>query len=143
MPTMWMSVGRFASMAVLISAAPALAQSPPAGASRPGGAYASAVSDIDDAAVPPREAIRMLRSTGYTVLSRPRPAGAVLYSIAVITPRGDDGRIYMDVRDGRLVRFVPGYSLTPRTDEGIELAYNPPSPPPPAAAPGQIGRAHV
>lgn len=133
MPTGWMKVGRFASMAVLISAAPALAQSPSAGVPRAGGAYASAVSDIDDATVPPREAIRMLRSTGYTVLSRPRPAGVVLYSIAVITPRGDDGRIYMDVRDGRLVRFVPGYALTVRTDEDIELAYNPPSPPPVAA----------
>lgn len=135
MPTGWMSVGRLASIAVLISAAPALAQSPPPGAVRPGGAYASAVSDIDEAAVPPREAIRMLRSTGYTVLSRPRPAGAVLYSIAVITPRGDDGRIYMDVRDGRLVRFVPGYALTARTDEDIDLAYNPPSPPPTAVTP--------
>lgn len=128
-------MGRFASIAVLISAAPALAQSPPPGAIRPGGAYASAVSDIDEATVPPREAIRMLRSTGYTVLSRPRPAGLVLYSIAVITPRGDDGRIYMDIRDGRLVRFVPGYALTARTDDEIELAYNPPSPPPAAAAP--------
>ncbi|MFZ5731965.1 MAG: hypothetical protein ACOY4O_04455 [Pseudomonadota bacterium] len=133
MSRQWMSLGRLAPIAVLMAASPALAQSPPPGAARSGGAYASAVSDFDDAIVPPREAIRMLRSTGYTVLSRPRPAGLVLYSIAVITPRGDDGRIYMDIRDGRLVRFVPGYALTPRTDEDIDLAYNPPSPPPAAA----------
>lgn len=132
MRTGWMTMGRLAPIAVLIAASPALAQSPPPGAIRGGGPYASTVSDIDEATVPPREAIRMLRSTGYTVLSRPRPAGLVLYSIAVITPRGDDGRIYMDVRDGRLVRFVPGYALTPRTDEDIEFAYNPPSPPPAA-----------
>lgn len=131
MPTGWMTMGRLAPIAVLIAASPALAQSPPPGAIR-GGAYAATVSDIDEAIVPPREAIRMLRSTGYTVLSRPRPAGLVLYSIAVITPRGDDGRIYMDIRDGRLVRFVPGYALTPRTDADIDLAYNPPSPPPAA-----------
>lgn len=133
MPTGWMTMGRLAPIAVLMMASPALAQVPAPGADRNGGAYASTVSDIDDAAVPPREAIRMLRSTGYTVLSRPRPAGAVLYSIAVITPRGDDGRIYMDIRDGRLVRFVPGYALTLRTDEDMDLAYNPPSPPPSAA----------
>lgn len=134
----WMSLGRIAPMAMLIVASPAmaqtLAQQPPPNTVR-NGAYASAVSDIDDAAVPPREAVRMLRSTGYTVLTRPRPAGPVLYSIAVVTPRGEDGRIYMDIRDGRLVRFVPGYALTPRTDEDIELAYSPPSPPPAAAAP--------
>lgn len=133
MPTGWMRMGWLAPIAVLTAAAPALAQSLSPGVVRNGGAYASTVSDIDEAAVPPREAIRMLRSTGYTVLSRPRPAGLVLYSIAVITPRGDDGRIYMDLRDGRLVRFVPGYALTPRTDEDIDLAYNPPRPPSAAA----------
>lgn len=134
MSTGWMSLGRLAPIAMLMAASPVLAQPAP-GAIRNGGAYASTVSDFDDAMVPPREAVRMLRSTGHTVLSRPRPAGAVLYSIAVITPRGEDGRIYMDIRSGRLVRFVPGYALTPRTDEDVDLAYNPPSPPPPAAKP--------
>lgn len=132
----WTEVQRVAAFGVLMAAcSPVFAQSPadfpPPGPARPGGPNAAGAGP---SAVPPIEALRMLRSTGYSILSRPRPAG-VLYSIAVITPGGDDGRIYMDSRDGRLVRFVPGYALTPRTDEQIELAYNPPGPPPSADTP--------
>ncbi len=120
-----------APLAILL-ASPALAQSPPPGAvPPPAGPYAAVPVDvIDPLWVPPRAVMRMLRSAGYEILSRPRVRG-VLYSIAVVTPDGEDGRVFMDARDGRLVRFVPGFALSSRTEQDVEFTYNPPGPPPP------------
>ena len=81
---------------------------------------------INPSWVPPREVMRMLRQTGYDVLSRPRLRGAI-FSVVVVTPQGEDGRIFVDARDGRLLRFVLGYALTGRTEEEVGIAYNPPT----------------
>ena len=141
--TNWGSIGAAltvvwltAPLAVLSGASPVLAQSPPPGyVPPPNGPYAAApvVDFVDPLWVPPRAVMRMLRSAGYEILSRPRVRG-VLYSMAVVTPDGEDGRIFMDARDGRLVRFVPGFALSNRTEDDVEFAYNPPAPPlnPPA-----------
>ena len=125
-----MALWLMAPLAVLLGASQVSAQSPPPGYVPPPGPYAAAPADaVDPLWVPPRAVMRMLRSTGYEILSQPRLRG-VLYSIAVVRPDGEDGRLFMDARDGRLVRFVPGFALSSRTEEDVELAYNPPSSPP-------------
>ena len=52
----------------------------------------------------------MLRENGFSPLGIPRLRGSV-YTIAVIDRRGDDGRLMIDARDGRIVRFRPGISV--------------------------------
>lgn len=76
--------------------------------------------------VPPGELVRMLRSTGYSVLSPPRLRG-VVYSIGIINPDGDDGRLFIDARNGRKLRFVPAYAVTSRTDDEMEAIYGAPA----------------
>lgn len=145
---MWIAIRLMAPLANLMGASPVLAQSPPPGYLPPNGPYAAApvVDFIDPLWVPPRAVMRMLRSAGYEILSPPRVRG-VLYSIAVVRPDGEDGRVFMDARDGRLVRFVPGFALNNRTEDDVEFAYNPPSPrltpppgPPPIPPPGASSR---
>lgn len=58
--------------------------------------------------LPPREVYSVLRENGFSPLGAPRLRG-LLYSIAVIDRRGDDGRVVIDARNGRIVRFVPAY----------------------------------
>lgn len=132
--TGWIGALRLMPVMLVVLTAPVMAQTlavdngPPV---IPGNSDSNAAlpqQAIDPSWVPPREVVRMLRSTGYSVLSRPKLRGAI-FSVAVVTPRGDDGRLFMDARDGRLLRFVPGYALTSRTEEEVGLAYNPPSPP--------------
>ena len=58
------------------------------------------------AALPPREVYAVLRENGFSPLGAPQLRG-LFYSIAAIDHRGDDGRLVIDARDGRIVRFVP------------------------------------
>lgn len=58
------------------------------------------------AVLPPREVYAVLRENGFSPLGAPRLRG-LFYSIAAIDRRGDDGRLVIDARDGRIVRFVP------------------------------------
>jgi hypothetical protein len=56
--------------------------------------------------LPPREVYAVLRENGFSPLGVPRLRG-LFYSIAAIDRRGGDGRLVIDARDGRIVRFVP------------------------------------
>jgi hypothetical protein len=56
--------------------------------------------------LPPREVYAVLRENGFSPLGAPRLRG-LFYSISAIDRRGDDGRLVIDARDGRIVRFVP------------------------------------
>ena len=56
--------------------------------------------------LPPREVYSVLRENGFSPLGVPRLRG-LFYSIAAIDRRGGDGRLVIDARDGRIVRFVP------------------------------------
>jgi hypothetical protein len=76
------------------------------------------------AVLPPREVYTVVRENGYAPLGAPQPRG-MFYSIAVIDPNGDDGRLVIDARDGRIVRFMPAYRMG---DEGA-LSYGPAGPP--------------
>jgi hypothetical protein len=56
--------------------------------------------------LPPMEVYAVLRHNGFSPLGVPRLRG-LFYSIAAIDRRGDDGRLLIDARNGRIVRFVP------------------------------------
>jgi hypothetical protein len=56
--------------------------------------------------LPPREVYAVLRENGFSPLGAPRLRG-LFYSISAVDRRGDDGRLVIDARDGRIVRFVP------------------------------------
>ena len=56
--------------------------------------------------LPPTEVYAVLRENGFSPLGAPRLRG-LFYSISAIDRRGDDGRLVIDARDGRIVRFVP------------------------------------
>lgn len=74
--------------------------------------------------IPPFLAVRIVRSNGYRPLDRPVRRGLV-YSVAVISPQGQEGRAMLDAHTGRLMRFVPvGYGEDPA------IGHGPPGPPP-------------
>ncbi|WP_063686983.1 hypothetical protein [Bradyrhizobium stylosanthis] len=172
--------GCVAAAALVMAASTAQAQVPANGIS--GGAMI-AVSDFDgpygppDAAPPPpprygygygyeergpapallpaTEVYAVLRDNGFSPLGIPRLRGNV-YTIAVIDRRGDDGRLVIDARDGRILRFMPAadaYGMAPSYEEravapyGPQTALPPPTvvrsgpPRPPAAIPHVAKRA--
>jgi hypothetical protein len=110
-----------------------------------GNARYQAVSDIGGpyAAMPPeaaapgsgprllpgREVYTVVRENGFSPLGIPRQRG-FFYTIAVTDRGGDDGRLVIDARDGRIVRFVPAYRMGLNYDEGLQPAYGPGALPP-------------
>jgi hypothetical protein len=80
---------------------------------------------VYDDALHPFEIVRIIRSTGYEPLGPPVRRRWV-YTISALNPEGDDGRVVLDARTGRIVRFVPAEVSN---DEMIE-AYGPPGMPP-------------
>jgi hypothetical protein len=83
--------------------------------------------------LPATEVYAVLRDNGFSPLGIPRLRGSV-YTIAVIDPRGDDGRLVIDARDGRIIRFVPAadaYGMAPAYDERAVRPYGPQSALPP------------
>jgi len=52
------------------------------------------------------EVYSVLRDNGFSPLGIPRLRG-VVYTIAVIDRGGEDGRLMIDARNGRIIRFVP------------------------------------
>lgn len=137
-----------AAATLAVAAAAAQAQVPAGGIS--GGAYV-AVSDFDgpyiapEAAPQPRygygygergpapallpasEVYAVLRGNGFTPLGIPRLRGAV-YTIAAIDRRGDDGRLLIDARDGRIIRFMPAadaYGMAPADEAPAVAPYEP------------------
>lgn len=98
--------------------------------------------------LPSTEVYAVLRDNGFLPLGIPRLRGSV-YTIAVIDRRGEDGRLVIDARDGRVLRFMPAadaYGMAPAYDERAVAPYGPQSalPPPtvirsgPPRPPGSI-----
>ena len=67
--------------------------------------------------LPPTEVYTVLRDNGFLPLGVPRLRGTV-YTITAIHPRGDDGRLVIDARNGRILRFTPADGFGPASDEG-------------------------
>lgn len=146
--------GCVAAATLALAATAAQAQVPASGIS--GGAYV-AVSDFDGPYAPPAppprygygygyeergegpallpatEVYAVLRDNGFSPLGIPHLRGAV-YTIAVIDRRGDDGRLVIDARDGRIIRFMPAadaYGMAPADEEPQVAPYRPQSALPP------------
>ena len=88
------------------------------------------------ALLPATEVYAVLRDNGFSPLGIPRLRGAV-YTIAVIDRRGDDGRLVIDARDGRILRFMPtadAYGMAPAYEERAVAPYGPQSALPPPTA---------
>ncbi|RQH05895.1 hypothetical protein EHH60_31580 [Bradyrhizobium sp. RP6] len=86
--------------------------------------------------LPSTEVYAVLRENGFLPLGIPRLRGSV-YTIAVIDRRGDDGRLVIDARDGRIIRFMPAadaYGMAPAYDERAVAPYGPQSALPPPTA---------
>ncbi|UPK26234.1 hypothetical protein [Bradyrhizobium sp. 195] len=81
------------------------------------------------ALLPATEVYAVLRDNGFSPLGIPRLRGSV-YTIAVIDRRGDDGRLVIDARDGRIIRFMPAadaYGMAPTFEEPAVAPYRPQS----------------
>lgn len=144
----------WAALAALLFAMPAVnAQGAPNGARGP---YRT-VSDFDGpyAAMPPEvqpprygygprlmpaiEVYTVLRENRFSPLGIPRLRGNV-YTIAVIDRRGDDGRLVIDARDGRILRFLPARGIGPAFDDDARGPYRPQGALPPPTLSGAAPR---
>jgi len=64
------------------------------------------VREAEPALLPPAEVYAILRENGFAPVGGLRQRGLV-YTIAVVDPSGYDGRLMIDARDGRIIRFIP------------------------------------
>jgi hypothetical protein len=90
--------------------------------------------------LPSTEVYSVLRDNGFSPLGIPRLRGFV-YRIAVIDSRGTDGRLVIDARNGRIIRFVPAYRMGGDNDYEEQSALHGPlgaQPPQHAQAPDQV-----
>lgn len=62
--------------------------------------------------MPPREVYAVLRDNGFSPLGVPHQRGLV-YFIAALDRGGNDGRLVIDARDGRILRFMPSFGYGP------------------------------
>jgi hypothetical protein len=80
--------------------------------------------------LPPLEVYTIVRESGFSPLGIPQQRGLV-YTISVIDRGGDDGRLVIDARSGRIIRFVPAYRMGDNFNEDLNAAYGPVGPLPP------------
>jgi hypothetical protein len=71
----------------------------------------------EPALLPPQEVYAILRENGFSPLGIPRQRG-LFYVIGVIDRGGEDGRLVIDARNGRIVRFVPAYRIGSNYNNG-------------------------
>jgi hypothetical protein len=82
------------------------------------------------ALLPPQEVYAVVRENGFSPLGALQQRGFI-YTIAVIDRRGDDGRLVIDGRTGRILRFMPAYyRMGDNPGEDMPAAYGPPGLPP-------------
>jgi len=79
--------------------------------------------------LPPQEVYTVLRENGFSPLGIPRQRG-LFYIVAVIDRGGDDGRLVIDARDGRIIRFVPADRIGGNFNEDVGVGYGPAALPP-------------
>jgi hypothetical protein len=80
--------------------------------------------------LPPLEVYTIVRESGFSPLGIPQQRGLV-YTISVIDRGGDDGRLVIDARSGRIIRFVPAYRMGDNFNGDLDVAYGPVGPLPP------------
>jgi hypothetical protein len=79
--------------------------------------------------LPPQEVYTVVRDGGFSPLGAPRLRGFV-YSIAVVDRGGDGGRLVIDARNGRILRFQPSARIGGNLNEDLPVGYGPAGPPP-------------
>jgi hypothetical protein len=79
--------------------------------------------------IPPPQIVAILRSTGYSPLGQMTQRGWI-YTVAALDPGGDDGRLIIDARTGRIMRFIPAMEVDARLSDRMAMVYGPPGPPP-------------
>lgn len=80
--------------------------------------------------ITPTDVYAVLRDNGFSPLGIPRQRGLV-YTIAAINPDGDDGRLVIDARSGRIIRFVAAWRLGHVMPDDEVVSYGPPPALPP------------
>lgn len=79
--------------------------------------------------LPPQEVYSIVRESGFSPLGIPRQRGFV-YTISVIDRGGDDGRLVIDARTGRILRFMPADRMGDNFYDEPTVGYGPAGPPP-------------
>ncbi|THD70575.1 MAG: hypothetical protein E7813_07930 [Bradyrhizobium sp.] len=78
--------------------------------------------------MPPSEVYAVVRDNGFSPIGIPRQRG-MFYTISVIDGRGDDGRLVIDARTRRIIRFMPAYRMGDNFgDEPTVIYGRPPGP---------------
>ena len=113
------------------AAAPQLVPGPNYG---PGPRYGNSPSLL-----PSTEVYSVLRDNGFSPLGIPRLRGFV-YTIAAIDRGGADGRLVIDARNGRIIRFLPAYRMGDNYYEDQSALGGPSAAQPPQA---QAQQAHL
>jgi len=80
--------------------------------------------------LPPTEVYTVVRESGFSPLGIPQQRGFV-YTISVIDRGGDDGRLIIDARTGRIIRFIPARRIGENFNDDLTMNYGPPGPLPP------------
>src|SRR5258708_22714317 len=79
------------------------------------------------------EVYTILRENGFLPLGIPQQRGFV-YTISVIDRGGEDGRLVIDARTGRIIRFMPAYRMGDNFNDDLTGTYGPAGPLPPVSA---------
>jgi hypothetical protein len=80
--------------------------------------------------LPAIEVYTILRESGFLPLGIPQQRGFI-YTISVIDRSGDDGRLTIDARTGRIIRFMPAYRMGDNFNDDLNVTYGPARPLPP------------
>jgi hypothetical protein len=121
-----------------------IGRSPYAAVSDVEGPYAAMPQDVPaprygPTLLPPQEVYTVVRDNGFSPLGVPQLRG-LFYTIAVIDRGGDDGRLVIDARTGRIIRFMPAYRMGDNLNEDLTVAYGPVGPRPPRSIPRVASR---
>src|SRR5947209_16801583 len=85
--------------------------------------------------LPPLEVYTIVRESGFSPLGIPQQRGLV-YTISVVDRGGDDGRLVIDARNGRIIRFMPAYRMGDNFNEDLRGTYGAVGAPPPVSTVG-------
>ena len=83
--------------------------------------------------LPAMEVYTIVRESGFSPLGVPQQRG-LIYVISVIDRGGDDGRLVIDARTGRIIRFMPASRMGDNFNDALTTSYGPVGPLPPVTA---------
>jgi hypothetical protein len=95
-----------------------------------GGGYGGYGGGYGPPLMPPQEVYAVLRDNGFSPLGAPYQRG-MTYVIAAMDRGGEDGRLVIDARNGRIIRFVPASRWGETYDRMGYEGYPPGAMPPP------------